>query len=112
MDKIIIDSVAPEGIGDDLKGCFYKPRNDGAFDFYDKDGKIKARDLKEGSSFSFQLDGQPDIPWSLTIKTITDLNVTGNWTNAPQEVGEPEGTYQGQAGGGSDVESAASASGY
>lgn len=113
-DNIIIKLVEPEGIGDDLKGCYYKPKNDGTFDFYDKDGKVKARNLTPGKSFSFDLDGVPGIEWTLTINTITELEVTGNWTDVPQggEVGEPEGTYQGQAGGGFDAENAASASGY
>lgn len=113
-DRIIIDSVAPEGIGDDLKGCYYKPKIDGTFDFFDKDGKVKARDLKPGSIFSFSLDELPDLEWTLTVNAIDDLKVNGNWTDRPKDgdVGEPEGTYQGQAGGGLDVESAASASGY
>lgn len=112
-EKIIIDSVAPEGIGDDLKGCYYKPRNDGAFDFFDRDGKRKAGDLKPGSTFSFSLDELPDLEWTLTVNAIDDVKVNGGWSDRRKdgEVGEPEGTYQGQAGGGLDVESAASASG-
>ena len=110
--KIIIDSIEPAGIGDDLKGCYFKPKNDGTFDFYDKDGKVKARDLHDKSEFSFTLDNLPDVVWTLTIGAITDLNVNGTWTDKPEDVGEPEGTYQGQAGGGLDVENAASASGY
>ena len=108
--KIIIDSVSPEGIGDDLKGCYYKARNDGTFDFFDKGNKVKARDLKQGSQFSFNLDEVPGIDWHLTITAITELTVNGDWSDGPE--GEPDGTYQGQAGGGVDVESAASASGY
>lgn len=111
-DRIIINSVAPEGIGDDLKGCYYKPKNGGTFDFCDKDGKVKARDLKKGSTFSFDLDGVPGVEWTLTVNEITDLTVNGTWSDGPKEVGEPDGTYQGQAGGGADAESAASASGY
>ena len=113
MEKIIIDKVAPEGIGDELKGCYFKPRNDGTFDFFDKDGKIKARDVTEGGTFCFDLDGLPGVEWTLKVNAITALNVDGNWTDKPnvENVGEPEGTYQGQAGGGLDVESAVSASG-
>lgn len=108
-EKIIIDSVAPEGSGDDLKGCYYKARNDGTFDFFDKDNKVKARDLRQGSQFSFDLDEAPGIYWTLTITDISETNVTGDWSDGPEE--EPDGTYQGQAGGGADAESAASASG-
>jgi hypothetical protein len=118
MTRIIIDKVDPEGIGDDLKGCYYEPGRDGAFDFFDKDGTIKARDVKPGSEFSFKLDGLPDIEWTLSLNPVTEREVCGNWIERSEKrpensgVGEPEGTYQGQAGGGLDVESASSAGGY
>lgn len=113
MERIIIDDVAPEGIGDELKGCYFKPRHDDTYDFYDSDGKLKKEDVTLNVPFSFDLDGVPGVDWSMTVKFIDKLRVDGNWTDKikADEVGEPEGTFQGQAGGGLAVENAASASG-
>lgn len=108
-DRIIIDNVAPEGIGNDLKGCYFAPTSGNTYDFYDKDGNVKATGLNDHSTFSFDLDGVPGVEWTLSIKRITPTRVEGNWVDSPKTVGEPEGTYQGQAGGGFDIESAASA---
>ena len=120
-DPIVIRTVEPiEGKGDALKGCYYLPNGDDSedlkartYDFFDQKGTLKASDVKVGSEIHFHLDDAPDTEWSLTVTHIDKRRVLGDWGTVPLTgVGEPEGTYQGQAGGGFDVESAASAGSY
>lgn len=119
-DPIVIHHVEPTGDkGEQLKGCYYvpneidppDPKKDRTFDFYDKDGTLKASDVRIRETIKFQLGG--DTEYSLTATLIDTKRVVGDWGTLPETgVGEPEGTYQGQAGGGFDVESAATAGSY
>ena len=112
---IIIDSFTGGASGADLKGCYFKLQGNGTYDFHDKDGKEKCKDLTIGTGCSFTLDEFPDIHWTITlIPPCSELVVNGGWSNNVRtDVGEEGGTFQGQAGGNTDADaSAASASGY
>ena len=120
-DPIVIDNVQPGGNddGNDLLECYFKAKSNGTFDFFDKDGKEKVKDIHVGQSFSFELDEYPDIQFTLTIGTGSDTQVTGTWTEAPAgspprsakgPTADPDPTYTAQSQGTvKDEDSAASA---
>jgi hypothetical protein len=111
---IIIGSFTGGESGKDLKGCYFKYKGEGNYDFHDKDGKEKCKDLRIGSGCGFTLDEQPRIGWTITLKEpCSEKVVNGGWTNTvPRRTGEEGGTFQGQAGGVGEDASAASGSGY
>lgn len=112
---IIIDSFTGGPTGADLKGCYFKLKANGTYDFHDKDGKEKCKDLTIGSGCNFTLDESPHIQWTITLTPpCSELVVNGEWTNDVRRDTEEEGgTFQGQAGGTWEEDaSAASASGY
>ena len=113
---IIIDSFTGGESGADLKGCYFKyNKSKETYDFHDKDGKEKCKDLSVGSGCSFDLDGQPHIQWTISLTPpCSELVVNGGWSNTVGgDVGEEGGTFQAQAGGTFEEDaSAASASGY
>ena len=113
--KIFIDSFTGGESGADLKGCYFKLKSKGTYDFHDKDGKEKCKDLTIGSGCSFVLDEYPRIHWTIAlIPPCSELVVNGEWSNDVRtDVGEEGGTFQGQAGGTWEEDAnAASASGY
>lgn len=112
--NIIIDSFTGGASGADLKGCYFKLKGNGTYDFHDKDGKEKCKDLTIGSGCQFTLDEYPNIHWSIAlIPPCSELVVNGEWSNdVRNDTGEEGGTFQGQAGGTVEDASAASASGY
>jgi hypothetical protein len=111
---IVIDSFTGGESGKDLKGCYFKYKGEGNYDFHDKDGKEKCKDLRIGSGCGFTLDEKPRIGWIITLhEPCSDKLVNGDWTNTvPDSSAEEGGTFQGQAGGTGEEANAASGSGY
>ena len=107
-EKIFVDSFTGGNNGDDLIDCYFKLKNDGTYDFHDKDDHTKCSGLTVGSaSPSFQLDEYPDIDWTITLtEPCTDTEVNGNWSSSSAGAAEDQedGTFQAQAGGGADEE--------
>jgi len=104
-DKIFVESFTGDSNGDDLIDCYFKRKNDGTYDFHDKDGDhTKCSGLTVGStSPSFQLGDYPGINWTITLaEPCTDTEVNGNWTSddGGPEQAEEGGTFNAQAGGG------------
>jgi hypothetical protein len=114
--NITIDNFTGGESGTDLKGCYFKyDKSNGSYDFHDKDGKEKCKDLVVGTGCSFVLDDNPNVTWSIALtEPCSEVLVNGNWgNNVSGDTGEEGGTFQGQAGGSMDADaSAASASGY
>ena len=104
--KSVIYSVS-DPRAHDLIGCYYKAKPKDTYNFHSRDDKVKARDVKpDDKGFSFRLDHNPDILWTLTLKPGSGQILTGNWTDSRDPALE-DGTYQAQAGGA--AEDAASA---
>ena len=105
-DKIFVDSFTGDNSGDDLIDCYFKHKNDGTYDFHDKDGDhVKCSGLTVGStSPSFQLGNYPGINWTITLQDpCSDTVVNGNWTSDDgSEQTQEGGTFNAQAGGGVD----------
>ena len=100
--RIIVDEFT--GDGNDLVNCYFKAKNDGTYDFYDKDDHSKATGLTlDNPSGEFHLPGDPDDLWTVTL-SIASLN--GNWTRKSKTAqdGQDGGTFQAQAGGGGGME--------
>jgi hypothetical protein len=112
---IVIKSfIGPEEEGKHLLDCYYMPKPDDTYDFFDRDNKVKHRDIKLGESFEFELDLHRYI---LTLDTDPDKpgGYWGPWTTVPStNPGQADGTYQAEAGGAGEEEepNAASAGGY
>lgn len=111
---IIIDSFTGGATGKDLKGCYFKYKGEGTYDFHDKDGKEKCKNLIIGAGCGFTLDENPNIGWTITLKEpCSEKLINGDWTNTvPHATQEEGGTFQGQAGGTGEEANAASGSGY
>lgn len=111
---IIIDSFTGDASGKDLKGCYFKHKGEGGYDFHDKDGQEKCKGLRIGSGCGFTLDEYPHIGWIITLQEpCSEKLVNGRWTNTVPKITQEEGgTFQGQAGGSGEEASAASGSRY
>ena len=104
--KFVIFSVS-DPRADDLIGCYYKSKPENSYNFHGRDDKVKARDIKpDDKDFSFRLDDNPDILWTLNLSPDSGGILTGNWSDDRDPALE-DGTYQAQAGG--TAEDAASA---
>ena len=102
-DKIFVDSFTGGSDGDDLIECYFKQKNDGTYDFHDKDDHTKCTNLSVGSSCSFTLDEYPGVTWTITLTSpCTATEVNGNWSNTDGGFKEDaeSGTFTAQAGGG------------
>jgi len=98
--KIVVDSFTGGNAGDDLIDCYFKVKNDGTYDFKDKDDHTKCTNLSVNSSCSFHLG---DLQWTITLTSpCTEDEVNGNWTSQSEEFESEQenGTFQAQAGGG------------
>jgi hypothetical protein len=104
--KIKIDSVTGGGHKDDLKNCYFLPAaTAGTYNFYDTNNNSLASNLTSGTDFSFNLDSHN---WTITNFVISDSAASGDWT-IPSITAEEDGTFQAQAGTGTDAEEASSA---
>ena len=104
--KIKIDSVTGGSHKDDLKKCYFLPAAvAGTYNFYDTNNNSLASNLTSGSDFSFTLDSHN---WEITSFVISDSAASGDWT-FPSITAEEDGTFQAQAGTGTDAEEASSA---
>ena len=102
--KIVVDSFTGGTDGDDLIDCYFKVKNDGTYDFKDKDDHTKCTGLSVNSGCSFQLG---DLDWTITLTApCTDTEVNGSWTAQSRSMAQSEegGTFQAQAGGGAEGE--------
>lgn len=112
---IVIKHIKQDKDGKDnglvLKDCFFIWFQDSqTYSFCDKLGNGLKQDLHAGESFSFQLSYGPKVEWTLTIHKDSDRQSVGGRWSEPNPTGEPEGSYQATAGGGTDEkENAASA---
>lgn len=108
--KFYIDEVFGEEIGQLLKGCYYKLKNNGTYTFHDKDHTEKGRDITVPSEFKFKMDG---IDWTLTLNSNADEILKGGWWDG-KDPANADGEYQAQAGGTGEEgdTNAASAGGY
>jgi hypothetical protein len=100
--KIVVDSFTGGSYGDDLIDCYFKVKNDGTYDFKDKEDHTKCTGLSVNSSCSFQLGG---LQWTITLTApCSDTEVNGSWTATGSSIEEAQegGTFQAQAGGGED----------
>ena len=106
--KIKIDSVTGGSHKDDLKNCYFLPAaTAGTYNFYDTNNNSLASNLTSGSDFSFTLDSHN---WEITSFVISDSAASGDWTNDVASItAEEDGTFQAQAGTGTDAEEASSA---
>ena len=119
IERIMIDRV---GGGDDrnmLEGCYFLPTNrKGKYDFYQKgteppfDAPL-ARDVAQSSTFHFDLGL---FHWTVNGRNflISETAAHGEWHNNddridPDDGNGESGTFTAQAGGGTPVETAASA---
>ena len=104
-DKIKIKEVSsPEA--DPLLQCYFKPKQDGTYNFHDKDDRLKRRDITLGSEFSFVLDEVPGV-WHLVLDNDpADPNLyVGSWkTGTEHDPSLADGTYQAEAGGAGEEE--------
>lgn len=113
-DPIVIKSYIGGDEGRHLVECYFVPKNDNKYDFFDKEHKEKKRDVKIGEPFSFDLDLHH---YTLTLDPDPDParpeGYSGTWSTGT-EPGMAEGTYQAEAGGSGEEEDphAASAGGY
>jgi hypothetical protein len=104
-DKIKIKEVSSSA-AEPLLQCYFKPKDDGTFNFHDKDDRLKRRDVTLGSEFSFVLDEVPGI-WHLVLDQPTaDPTVYGGiWKTGPEhDPSLADGTYQAEAGGSGEEE--------
>ena len=120
-DKIKIRDIEGGIDGDKLKGCYFRPAEDGSgtFDFYDKNVADANKPLKtgitSGTHFEFILPDHGDVPWQIDVKSITDKKAHGEWFFGMQKIkdgvadDEASGTFQAQAGGAGVPEDAYSA---
>ena len=106
--KIKIDSVTGGSQKNDLKNCYFLPAAvAGTYNFYDTNNNSLASNLTSGSDFSFSLDSHN---WEITSFVISDSAASGDWSNDVASItAEEDGTFQAQAGTGTDAEDAASA---
>ena len=106
--KIKIDSVTGGNHKNDLKNCYFLPAAvAGTYNFYDTNNNSLASNLTSGSNFSFTLDSHN---WQITSFVISDSAASGNWTNDSAGITASEdGSFQAQAGTGTDAEEASSA---
>ena len=73
--KIVKPAGTPQ---DDLVNCYFVPKGSGKYNFHDQDHIEKAKDKKNGESFTFNLKGSK---WTLSIDPgSTDEVVTGTWS--------------------------------
>ena len=107
--KIVIEAFTGGADGHNLLGCYFKPKNDGKFNFHDKGNHVKGRDLRVGSVFSFTLEEKPGTTWHLSLNSDANEVLTGNWSDG-RDTTEADGTYQAEAGGSGAEEDASSAS--
>lgn len=104
--KIKIDSVTGGSHKNDLKNCYFLPAAvAGTYNFYDTNNNSLASNLTSGTDFSFNLDSHN---WTITNFVISDSAASGDWT-IPSITAEEDGTFQAQAGTGTDAEEASSA---
>jgi len=104
--KIKIDSVTGGSHKDDLKNCYFLPAaTAGTYNFYDTNNNSLASNLTSGTDFSFNLDSHN---WTITNFVISDSAASGDWA-IPSITAEEDGTFQAQAGTGTDAEEASSA---
>ncbi|HEV8430406.1 MAG TPA: hypothetical protein VGQ41_21055 [Pyrinomonadaceae bacterium] len=110
--KIPIGSFTGGEDGQNLIGCYFKPKPDDTYNFHDKDDKVKARDIHVGSEFTFELDEVPGVTWHLTLGSNADEVLKGNWWDG-RDPSLADGSYQAEAGGSGEEEepNAASAGG-
>jgi len=109
-EKLTIDKIHGGTHGNDLKGCYFTQREDGSFNFHDKDDRVIAQKVSVGSSFEFKLDEDKKPNWTLKITATPVVLIQGTWWDGQDPAGA-EGGYQAQAGGTVEgEESAASAS--
>lgn len=107
--KIKIDTVTGGSHKNDLKNCYFLPATTaGTYNFYDTNNNNLASNLTSGSDFSFTLDGHN---WDITSFVISDSTASGDWATTPSITLEEDGTFQAQAGTGTDAEEATSAAG-
>jgi len=101
--KIPVQSYTGGGEGVDLIDCYFKQKNDGTYDFHDKDDHTKCTGLTVGvTSPSFQLDEDSGIEWNITLEQpCSDTVVNGGWSADSGTAQDLEGgTFNAQAGGG------------
>ena len=104
--KIKIDSVTGGSHKNDLKNCYFLPATvTGTYNFYDTNNNSLASNLTSGTDFSFNLDSHN---WTITNFVISDSAASGDWT-IPSITAEEDGSFQAQAGTGTDAEEASSA---
>ena len=104
--KIKIDSVTGGSHKNDLKNCYFLPATvAGTYNFYDTNNNSLASNLTSGTDFSFNLDSHN---WTITNFVISDSAASGDWT-IPSITAEEDGSFQAQAGTGTDAEEASSA---
>jgi hypothetical protein len=112
-DQIVIKSfIGDEHEGKHLVDCYFVPKSQDTFDFFDKEHKEKKQDVRLGEPFSFDLDLHR---YTLTLDPEPDKpgGYWGPWRTGADPA-MAEGTYQAEAGGSGEEEepNRASAGGY
>ena len=103
--KIIVDTYTGGSNGDDLIDCYFKLKNNGTYDFHDKDDHTKLTGLTlNTASSAFELDEFPGVSWTITLTSGSETEVSGNWNSQSDDNTQDGGTFQAQAGGGVDEE--------
>lgn len=96
--KIVVDSFTGGNDGNDLIDCYFKPKNDGTYEFKDKTDHTKCSDISLNSGCSFTLDS---LEWTLTLTPpCTETEVNGSWIAVGPDNTQEGGTFQAQDGGG------------
>lgn len=114
-DKIKIENITGESVGNDLKNCYFQNAGNGTYNFYDKNQNNPNNPILTGITAGFgsgfRLQDYPGTQWFMTVYTINDSAATGDWSGndsaTPEEI-PGSGTFQAQAGGTLDAESEAS----
>lgn len=110
-DKIKINRIEGEKVGNDLKGCYFLNAADGTYSFYDKNPNNPRNPIltgiRDGFDSEFRLEDYPDILWGINIYNISDSAANGFWSSGNTET-PGSGTFQAQAGGTGEPEPEAS----
>src|SRR5262249_47614009 len=94
---IVIKSFIGGDEGKHLLECYYMPKPDDTYDFFDKEHNVKRRDVELGVEFSFELDVHI---YHLILNPDPDKpdNYWGPWWTGTQR-SLADGSYQAEAGG-------------